>query len=263
MLGWSYFSPMHKEPFQKRASFQIALILALTLGTAKIHAAALTGAVVFSVAATGDAAMGQIWDTGSDLTLARVFLSVLTPTGYVAINGPDGSQGALSFFLRPGTNVFRLVGQNAQTANFSVFGLNLFLDGHLLPGISITGSLGGATLSSNSASNTLAPNGVTVPATGTFVYDNGVEYSEGDGKSGHGRSGFRILGPFQNSPPCFLSFCSRISDFGSYFISNDDSILWVKQKVFHKARWTPKLQDKHRLEQMGERPGNRYAVSEQ
>jgi len=151
------------------------LVVALTFGTHKIHGATLSGAVVFSAGTDGEAANGQIWDTGSDVTLSRLFISVLTPTGYVALNGPDASHGAVNYLLHPGTNSFRLTGQSGQSQPFAVFGLNLFLDGKPLPVISIKAPLGGGALSTNSSTNTLAPNKIPVPAAGTLEYSNVLE----------------------------------------------------------------------------------------
>ena len=150
--------------------------------------AVLTGAFVSMLEATGSAT-GDSWDTRAE-RVGGFYYNLWftrgapggTPNGLETpfINGPDNSRASIAILLNPGTNKFTIYGDSGGGgAHYGLVGVNLFLDGHIVPDIS--GKAEKRTdsalppVSPNSSPFSLAMDGSLVPAAGTLEYSNRTE----------------------------------------------------------------------------------------
>lgn len=159
--------------------FPGALLLFITFAAwpwaPQAQCAVLTGSIVFSATPGGQASgHGYVWDTRPEGIWLNLFIAASTTNGFVNLNGPDNSHASINILLHPGTNSFRLSPESIAPMPYSFYGVNLFLDGHILPDISAKGSVGTSVFTTNAASAP-AMDGTAPPASGRLEYYNGTE----------------------------------------------------------------------------------------
>ena len=171
---------------------QLALATCLGAGaivsTGSAHGATLTAVAAFSADADGNAAGSQVWDTFGPGFFWNLWVSPGAPQGSPdglsspLLNGPTDAQAVLVYPLRAGRNRFTVFGQPGLDASFRDIGLNLFLDGHELPGISARAPVRrDQTLPpfiANSASSTYGAWQNSVPGAGVLKFETPTEIVE-------------------------------------------------------------------------------------
>lgn len=170
------------------------MVLAACLGagavvsTGSAHGATLTAVAAFSADADGNAVGSQVWDTFGPGFFWNLWVSPGAPQGSPdglsspLLNGPTDAQAALVYPLRAGRNRFTVFGQAGLDASFGDIGLNLFLDGRELPGISVRATVRREQtlppFMANSASSTYGTQQNSVPGAGVLKFETPTEIVE-------------------------------------------------------------------------------------
>ena len=115
------------------------------------HAAVLSGAFVFGIAPSGQST-GNAYDTRPEGPLYNLIFGINTTNGITYLNGPDNSRASINILLHAGTNRFLLF-QDGCCGVGNNYGVNLFLDGHILPDISAKSTAGSQLFTTNRASD--------------------------------------------------------------------------------------------------------------
>lgn len=168
------------KPDFRRTIRRNAVLLVLLFGTTytvvpSAWSAALTGSIYLAATPSGQpGASGNAWDTRPEGGLLNMLIAAPSSNGLVFLNGLDNAHASIAVLLRAGTNKFTFFPDPSVQVSFNYYALNLFLDGHILPDISVKGSIASPMFTTNAAL-TPAMDGTGVPASGRVEYYNGTE----------------------------------------------------------------------------------------
>lgn len=159
--------------YLSRFGFASAGLLGLVCAASvSAHAQTLSGAILFSTDATGNASGGQIWNTLAGDGNFNLWLR----QGASFVNGPADAQAGISIPLTTGTYTYAIYGEPGGSSGFD--GLNLFFDGNTnTPRLSAFGATQTTAAPSPFAAdsgNTLALNTTSVAGAGTLTYVDGA-----------------------------------------------------------------------------------------
>jgi hypothetical protein len=155
----------------------VALALLLALGPGTASATFLSGAIVFSTDADGNASGGQIWNALGGDGFFNLYLTSGTPAAPF-LNSGNGAAASVNVALTPGTYTFALFGNpGGAIANN---GINLFFNGaNASPGLSAFAPLQSAGNPNPGFSvippgrSTLTLGGAGVGSSGSLGFDDG------------------------------------------------------------------------------------------
>jgi hypothetical protein len=159
-----------------------AVILSVSLLATTSRSVDLTGAWIFSCDATGQRSGAPAWDTVPGDGVFNIWIaSGLPEKGGLTnlfLNGPDEQSGSPNLTLHSGTNHFTLFATALSGTTLDHAALNLFLNGHVAPDISVFApprtSAAVPAFQVNNASATPNLNGSFVPASGKTNFIDGL-----------------------------------------------------------------------------------------
>jgi len=169
------------------------------------QAASITSATQFATTATGAFATGNgsLWDTVPGGFYDLWFAS--NAAGTTFLNGPTDSQAAVNLVLPIGSTTYYIFGDPGAVMTNN--GLNLFFDGLLTPGISVTGATGSTVFTANGSPTTKGPGGTNVAGSNSLTYTSGGVVVTLTGYNWNNPSSVDKVSPFStasNSVPDFL-----------------------------------------------------------
>jgi len=146
------------------------------------HAATLTGAWIFNSNAAGQKSGSVAWDTVPGDGIFNIWItSGLPEKGALTnrfLNGPDDPSVSPDLLLLPGTNRFTLFATALAGTTLDNAALNLFLNGHVAPDLSVFAaprtSAAAPPFQVNNASATPNLSGSLVPASGKTNFVDGL-----------------------------------------------------------------------------------------
>jgi hypothetical protein len=166
----------------KAIRYLAVVILSVLLLETPGRGANLTGAWIFNSDATGQKSGITEWETVPANRIFNIFITSGVPehggltSGF--LNGPDDQNVSPDLLLHPGTNRFTLFGTAVSGTTLDNAALNLFLNGHVTPDISVFApprtSAEIPAFQVNHAALTPSLNGTLVPASGKTNFVEGL-----------------------------------------------------------------------------------------